>query len=165
MMVYEMLDSVIYSYASTGAVLHAALNLPQDDKKYHPRILRLSSASPAWVPLLSRLEVTARQAADNPRCFGPACSETEATAGRKLHVCGGCGHMTYCSKECQRRAWKDQRAPHKPICKLIQDLEASGVRAPVWKGDNIMAASLAGAAPELYRALMTLADHIDQLTA
>ncbi|EIN10208.1 hypothetical protein PUNSTDRAFT_132306 [Punctularia strigosozonata HHB-11173 SS5] len=109
----SMLYSVICTYAGAGAVLHAVLKLPRDEIYYDPRILQLSEALPTWNPLYNRLEVTARQAADNPRCFGPGCVETEATAGRKFHVCGGCGHMKYCSKECQRRAWKDQRASHK----------------------------------------------------
>ncbi|EIN10203.1 hypothetical protein PUNSTDRAFT_125169 [Punctularia strigosozonata HHB-11173 SS5] len=117
----------------------------------------------SWASLVHRLSATERQAEENPRCFGPGCPETEALLERKLQVCGGCNHMKYCSKECQRQAWKDQIVPHKPICKLIQGLRARGVREPVWAGENIVQAVASMA--ELYPVFQALADHIDQLAA
>ncbi|EIN10204.1 hypothetical protein PUNSTDRAFT_142287 [Punctularia strigosozonata HHB-11173 SS5] len=158
----EMLDDLLSAYSSLGAILHSALELPRDKRRYHAAILSMSKST-SWMPIIARLDATARQDAGSSRCFGPACTATEATAARKFHVCGGCNHMKYCSKECQRRAWKDQRAPHKPMCKLIQELQARGIASPVWAADNIMPAS--DSVPELLPVFQALADHIYQLTA
>ena len=43
---------------------------------------------------------------------GPRCDNCNALSGQLL-VCGKCGRVRYCSKECQRAAWKG----HKVLCK------------------------------------------------
>ena len=34
----------------------------------------------------------------------------------KFLLCGKCMVVAYCSKECQKRAWKDPQQPHKTVC-------------------------------------------------
>ena len=44
-----------------------------------------------------------------------ACGKTE-TKTAKLKLCNGCRSTKYCSKDCQKRAWKEG---HKLACKAI----------------------------------------------
>lgn len=47
-----------------------------------------------------------------PRCH--QCRGLPQDGATKLLLCGGCKDASYCSKDCQKAAWKD----HKIICKL-----------------------------------------------
>ncbi|CAG8500901.1 5583_t:CDS:1 [Acaulospora colombiana] len=40
----------------------------------------------------------------------------------KLFVCAGCGHVNYCSKECQKKDWKK----HKQQCAYLKELTKNG---------------------------------------
>jgi hypothetical protein len=59
-------------------------------------------------------------------CNSPACvsmlgpSELAAVSGRSC-VCGGCRVARYCSRACQRAAWKQ----HKPVCQAISSAAAA----------------------------------------
>ncbi|EIN10213.1 hypothetical protein PUNSTDRAFT_132310 [Punctularia strigosozonata HHB-11173 SS5] len=176
---YAQLDAVLSAYRSMGATLHSILELPvYHSERYHPS-MQQPPIPPRWISLSSRLHAIQSQAEENPSCFGPQCEETETTAMRKFYLCGGCEHMTYCSKECQRRAWKHEREPHKcvrfpslypslssvigylscrPICKLIRQIEAKGISAPVWAERNFMRGI-----SSVYSDLLRLSEHIDQL--
>lgn len=46
------------------------------------------------------------------RCGSKSCDVTHKDDGSALDVCAGCGVAQYCSKLCQRAAWKT----HKPLC-------------------------------------------------
>jgi hypothetical protein len=59
-------------------------------------------------------------------CYALDCSESLQTSGRMYQRCGGCLVVGYSSKECQRRAWKDPRAPHKDICKKLRRVVDAG---------------------------------------
>ncbi len=53
---------------------------------------------------------------DLTKCGGCGKSDPNATAagpgGARFAACGGCGKACYCSKDCQKAAWKT----HKPVC-------------------------------------------------
>ncbi|KAH9923274.1 uncharacterized protein B0H18DRAFT_861542, partial [Fomitopsis serialis] len=55
-------------------------------------------------------------------CCAPECKETFATAGRPFPRCAGCGILCYCSRECQKSAWKHAKAPHKEVCPKLRVL-------------------------------------------
>jgi hypothetical protein len=63
-------------------------------------------------------------------CNSPACvsmlgpSELAAVSGRGC-VCGGCRVARYCSRACQRAAWKQ----HKPVCQALSPAAAAGATA------------------------------------
>jgi hypothetical protein len=59
-------------------------------------------------------------------CHALDCKESLQTSGRKYQRCSGCFVFGYCSKECQRRAWKDPRAPHRDICKKLRRVVDAG---------------------------------------
>lgn len=47
-------------------------------------------------------------------CF--VCGESKTKDGAALMVCGNCGSARYCSRECQKQAWKE----HKKFCNFIK---------------------------------------------
>ncbi|KZP20990.1 hypothetical protein FIBSPDRAFT_954168 [Athelia psychrophila] len=49
-------------------------------------------------------------------CDNSKCLKTALRA--QFRKCSACGHMNYCSKECQTMAWKE--GDHKTVCKLKQ---------------------------------------------
>ena len=50
---------------------------------------------------------------------GPGCKITSVLNGGPLRACGGCKHVFYCSRTCQREAWKRQDLPHKTVCESM----------------------------------------------
>jgi hypothetical protein len=50
------------------------------------------------------------------RCSAPACSETHASVGCVFQVCGYCKEARYCSRRCQRLAWRHPASAHRDIC-------------------------------------------------
>jgi hypothetical protein len=50
------------------------------------------------------------------RCTAPECTLTQVSEGRKFKLCVGCRVNCYCSRQCQRRAWRHPLAPHQEIC-------------------------------------------------
>jgi hypothetical protein len=61
-------------------------------------------------------------------CFAPGCLESAQSSGKLYQRCGGCRVVAYSSKECQKRAWTDERLAHKTICKKIRKVaDAYGV--------------------------------------
>ncbi|KDQ08987.1 hypothetical protein BOTBODRAFT_81172, partial [Botryobasidium botryosum FD-172 SS1] len=55
-------------------------------------------------------------------CWAPGCAHTFSSLNRTFDTCAQCKRVAYCSKECQVRAWKDARVPHKVICKKMRRL-------------------------------------------
>lgn len=55
-------------------------------------------------------------------CCAVECPESYQTSvgeDFQFQRCGGCRVVAYCGKECQVRAWKDKRLPHRDICKSL----------------------------------------------
>ncbi|KII91705.1 hypothetical protein PLICRDRAFT_518164 [Plicaturopsis crispa FD-325 SS-3] len=48
---------------------------------------------------------------------------------KEIRMCSACKVMGYCTKECQKAAWKE----HKPQCKTLRDVENPTSRDPVVK--------------------------------
>lgn len=63
---------------------------------------------------------------DTQTCFAIDCSESFQTSRQNFRRCAQCRVVAYCSKECQRRAWSDQRLPHKSICKKVKQVVEAG---------------------------------------
>ncbi|KAG2488143.1 hypothetical protein HYH03_013288 [Edaphochlamys debaryana] len=57
----------------------------------------------------------ARRRLGLPACSNPACVSLagDSEAGRRLQLCGRCGRVAYCCRECQTAHW---RAGHKEAC-------------------------------------------------
>jgi len=57
--------------------------------------------------------------------LGPKCNKCGKSPGNeteKLQFCGACKKVEYCSKDCQKKDWKD----HKTACKYFAQLGAEG---------------------------------------
>jgi hypothetical protein len=50
------------------------------------------------------------------RCHAPACTQTFSNA----RVCGGCRIAAYCSRRCQKRAWRAPQAAHREVCDIFR---------------------------------------------
>jgi hypothetical protein len=46
--------------------------------------------------------------------------------------CSGCSLVAYCSKDCQKKDWKE----HKPFCKLAKEIEPNNERLEIRPGDD-----------------------------
>jgi hypothetical protein len=53
------------------------------------------------------------------RCHGPGCIQTEPGCSRRFQRCSGCQQASYCSKVCQRSAWRYPGAPHRDVCSTM----------------------------------------------
>ncbi|KAJ7088397.1 hypothetical protein B0H15DRAFT_289881 [Mycena belliarum] len=56
------------------------------------------------------------------QCLYLACPNGPMVA--RSAVCARCGVVRYCSRECQKAAWKDDAWSHKPLCSKISALRA-----------------------------------------
>jgi hypothetical protein len=50
------------------------------------------------------------------RCFCPGCVETFPSVGHTFQACGGCKVAHYCSRRCQKLAWRHAASPHRGVC-------------------------------------------------
>lgn len=79
------------------------------------QVVSSSTASAAAAPCVPN---GTQPAAEPPACCA-ACGKTAAThPGVRLRLCKGCHLVRYCSAECMRADWKQDR--HKPVCKAAQ---------------------------------------------
>lgn len=117
--------------AILGGRIHNALKLQWSPGRHHPEILKISLSCFVTNNDVGSLGYRAiTQFAHSFRCWAASCPNTRSLEERKFSVCGGCRRVFYCSKECQKRAWKDDVAPHKVMCpKLAHAALALGLSA------------------------------------
>ncbi|EIN10205.1 hypothetical protein PUNSTDRAFT_125170 [Punctularia strigosozonata HHB-11173 SS5] len=128
---YTYLLDILDRAPVIGGVLHLRQSTSaMPGPTISPAIARVAENS--YMPIVASLDGATRQYGQNARCFARGCPWTEAVAMRRFSVCGGCEHMKYCSPECQRAAWADAVAPHKPICRLLALLRERGLECLVW---------------------------------
>ncbi|EPS96660.1 hypothetical protein FOMPIDRAFT_1053028 [Fomitopsis schrenkii] len=118
----EFVDSIAQVFSSSGAV-YLAYRLPEDKNMYHQDILDRYMRSVALVldPRMAAFECF-HWAFKVRHCCAPECQETFGSAKRQFAQCAGCGVLRYCSRECQRTAWKYDSLPHKDVCTKLRVL-------------------------------------------
>jgi hypothetical protein len=52
-------------------------------------------------------------------CGSPECTQSSLDVA-SLRLCGGCRRVMYCSRRCQKIAWKHLATPHRRFCDLIR---------------------------------------------
>ncbi|TFY56390.1 hypothetical protein EVJ58_g7677 [Rhodofomes roseus] len=111
------------TFARFGAIFYS-YNSPEDTTVYHDAILLLheeladdyeDSSKAAWEGFVWISAIR--------RCCAPECPETFVTAQRTFARCAGCGVPRYCSRECQKLAWKHAVFPHKDVCTKLRVLK------------------------------------------
>ncbi|EPS94170.1 hypothetical protein FOMPIDRAFT_1055309 [Fomitopsis schrenkii] len=119
---HEHIDFFHTMFVRFGAIFYRYRS-PIDTISCHPDImenyalLNTSQGDPligAWACFADFVEVQ--------YCCAPDCSETCATLQQPFRRCGGCGVPRYCSRECQRRAWKHAASPHRQFCASLRVL-------------------------------------------
>jgi hypothetical protein len=101
------------------------------------------------------------------RCAAPACRRTFAAAGTKFRYCAGCGRTPYCSKRCQRAAWRHGTLAHRDVCaQLAMFDEATNLPrrfSELWiRGEQPISSTCD---PELDHAASAIAAHFRELHA
>jgi hypothetical protein len=86
--------------------------------------------------------------AQRTRCAAPDCptrttvSAFKAATGRKMRFCSGCTRMRYCSRACQKAAWRHSSLPHRAVCasfRMLRDelgVNKRGRAEPALSDDN-----------------------------
>lgn len=121
----EVLMTRLTLLASANAAILYCYRMAKEEElsPYHPEILRLRTEVNAmmedptyfafgWYCYASELR----------HCCAPGCNETFTTLGRPFARCTGCRVVRYCSRDCQKRGWRDTRAPHKDVCAKLRML-------------------------------------------
>ena len=63
------------------------------------------------------------QMARKRQCDREICERHGEVERLSLQSCSGCRVARYCSKECQRAAWKSGKYPHKTFCQAVQGVQ------------------------------------------
>ncbi|KAG5180249.1 hypothetical protein JKP88DRAFT_279665 [Tribonema minus] len=58
-----------------------------------------------------------------PRCAAAAAAAAAPRAAAALLMCGGCGLVAYCSRDCQQQHWERS---HKAVCRVLAETVGSG---------------------------------------
>jgi len=72
---------------------------------------------------------------DVHRCFAPACVASELDG--RMRLCMGCQRDKYCSRYCQKKAWRHKQAAHRDVCAALagvpntKDLSVSSTKAGI----------------------------------
>lgn len=70
----------------------------------------------------------------NRSCARRGCTRDYMTVRHGLDACAGCSCVFYCSRSCQKKAWRDAESPHKEVCKIMKEIVSEGLAVPEhWK--------------------------------
>jgi hypothetical protein len=56
------------------------------------------------------------------RCAAPFCHSTFTGNATRFRYCGGCRRIPYCSRRCQKFAWRYTGAPHRNVCQPLRSV-------------------------------------------
>jgi hypothetical protein len=82
--------------------------------------------SPHWQALVM---TTGSEKQWSDRCWSPICLNTWAGVGRRFKLCRGCKTANYCSRACQRHAWRHAEAPHCEVCTSLREIHGLNIQA------------------------------------
>ena len=103
---------------------------PRPDMPVHPEVMRYDLIRfPPPPPPERRQPVTLLQirgTREEMRCSAYKCTNSLQTSGNDFQRCARCMVVSYCGRECQTRAWKDEKYPHKRVCPSLRSLIARG---------------------------------------
>ncbi|KAJ6587351.1 hypothetical protein B0H10DRAFT_1961418 [Mycena sp. CBHHK59/15] len=92
----------------------------------HPNVAAFDMMSfpppPAIRDLRETVHTAIAAARRDMRCSALDCPRSLQSAGRDFMRCSRCRVVCYCGKECQTRAWKEERYPHRRLCPILSAL-------------------------------------------
>jgi hypothetical protein len=108
--------------AQYGSMLYVTLpeQMTTPKAKVHPAILTALDRMTAPQPSADFACEMMRHARSLQFCYALGCTESAQSSGRAFMRCSGCRIVAYSSKECQKRAWTDEKLPHRDICKKMK---------------------------------------------
>ena len=99
---------------------------PRPDMPVHPEVVRYDLIRfPPPPPPDQRQTVTLEQIRKmrlEMRCSAYKCTNSLQTSGNDFQRCARCMVVSYCGRECQTRAWKEEKYPHKRVCPSLRSL-------------------------------------------
>ncbi|KZW01879.1 hypothetical protein EXIGLDRAFT_829788 [Exidia glandulosa HHB12029] len=100
--------------------------IPTPDRANPPELVykQIAEASALGDDPYARLSQLLLYVRNKQSCFGPECEKTvlDMPSARPFARCAKCKMVKYCSKECQKRDWKDEDFPHKEICDILHEV-------------------------------------------
>jgi hypothetical protein len=150
--------SMIMSFMpSIGTTAIAEVSRPLLDKWGVPRGDKISMQ---WY----QFGYSTRTLSYREHCAAPGCRKTFADCGR-MSYCDYCRRVRYCSRSCQKRAWKHPAAPHRSVCDAIHKVYLALKLSKKYAGSSL---AQAGKYPKEFMHLLkdarTISDHIQAQT-
>ncbi|KAJ7278847.1 hypothetical protein C8J57DRAFT_149388 [Mycena rebaudengoi] len=109
---------------------------PRPPVVLHPRVAEFDLQTfppPANVRELRETIYTSISSARNDMCcLAVGCTNSFQSSGKNFMRCGRCSIVSYCSKQCQTRAWRDEKFPHERVCPLLRHLTFIAGEIPFW---------------------------------
>lgn len=103
---------------------------PRPDMPVHPHVLSHDLKTfPPPASCRSTEETAIHYIVDSRierRCSAHMCPNSLQSVGRAFQRCARCNIVSYCGRECQVKAWRDEQYPHKRICPIMRTLVDAG---------------------------------------
>ncbi|PPR04835.1 hypothetical protein CVT26_012990 [Gymnopilus dilepis] len=135
-------DHWVDSLATHGCRLFRLFRMylhPRPDMPVHPKVEEIDSKTfppPASIRSPKQMMLTAiLDFRTETRCSAYRCRNALQNVGGNFERCSRCTIVTYCGRDCQAKAWKDEQHTHKRICPLLRLLvEIGGGPQEVFRG-------------------------------
>lgn len=127
----EVCDEVGLAFLTIACRFHQVLGLPRDPQRYPAAFLRTLDQWQATTQAGQIYELSVFHA----YLYRPhICGYRMCARTRQLFRCSGCGHMFYCSRACQKAAWRSDLAPHRMACgilrRVLEPVDRQGGKTP-----------------------------------
>lgn len=117
----KTISDVQEAFLMAAARFRALLGLPSDETRYSSRVLYTAGLWRDTADGVRSLASFSHNLFRGYVCGNRACSRTYFSGG-PLKACGGCRAVFFCSKKCQRAAWRDPDAAHRGVCAVMTDV-------------------------------------------
>jgi hypothetical protein len=100
------------------------VNLEPDSPFYasfQSQFQNLRPVFPRYLSLWRRFAFTLEGLAHDQKCASTTCRRFHRTP----RLCMGCGFVRFCSRYCQKQAWRHAEVPHRDICFLLAKARTS----------------------------------------
>ncbi|KAF9462071.1 hypothetical protein BDZ94DRAFT_1262354 [Collybia nuda] len=96
----------------------------------HPHVLKVDETRFPPDPIIRSLQSATmfyiKAARQNTCCSAAGCNNSLQSAGKDFKRCSRCNIVSYCGRECQIQAWRNEAFPHKRVCPTLRYLVAQG---------------------------------------